>query len=110
MKSLPKKITLKLLLPEDPLTHVCEMRTKEALNYVDDLSAYLGGSLRMVKLMKGLALLISENDQPNKKPNRVATELIRAFRPDEEGIIEGYAAAVGIDEDGNFIDIPVWMR
>ncbi len=110
MKNLPKKITLKLLLPEDPLTHVCEVRTKEALNYVDELSSYLSGDLRTVKLMKGLALLIAENDQPNKKPNRVATELIRAFCPDEESIVEGYAAAVGIDEDGNFIDLPVWMR
>ena len=110
MKSILKKITVKLLLPEEPLTRVCEIRTKEMPNNVDELSEYLGGSLRTVKLMKGLALLIAENDQPNKKPNRVATELIRAFRPEEEGIVEGYAAAVGIDEDGNFIDLPVWMR
>lgn len=105
MKSLPKRIFVKLLLPGIPKT-----LTHEVPNDVDELSAYLGGSLRTVKLMKGLALLIAENDQPNKKPNRVATELIRAFCPDEEGIIEGYAAAVGIDEDGNFIDLLVWMR
>ena len=109
MKSLLKKITVKLLLPEEPLTRVCEIRTKEMPNNVDELSAYLGGSLRVVKLMKGLALLIAENDQPNKKPNHVATELLRAFHPDES-IVEDYAAAVGIDENGNFIDLPVWMR